>query len=258
MNRRTILPTALAVLCVLSIGVSATTLESTVQTDPDDVIDLNWDQLPIGEETAIEMKEEMGDNEAGRNPGTGPEREVEQQSQPESRQEADQQSQPGAGGQEAERTGGGVEQEVAAAKQDAGGLAPNAFPWDLLWLLAAIVLLVALAALGYRYAGRFDVGAGATGDPDSPPWPPHGSMSDVDRAWFAMVRRLDLDRPWTRTPAEFADAAVEAGMDPEAVDRVTSAFTDVHYGGSSLTSALRERARAGFRQLEDPSEGDHA
>jgi len=261
MISRSTLAAALAVLCVVSMGVSATTLESSVRTNPDDVIDLDWKALPIGEESAAELKAEMRQNEGSvateAAAATGDPSVVERRRS-------------GSGGETAQRAGGredrmesasqqrGSTQPPAQVEQSRGGARPDRPPWDLLGLAAVLALLAALAAVVYRYRDRFGFGATAVEAGDDPsPWPPEEPATEVDRAWLAMVRRLDLERPWTRTPAELATAAVEAGMDPEGVHRVTAAFEDVHYGGSWITSAHRERVRAGLARLDVAPEGGH-
>lgn len=57
-----------------------------------------------------------------------------------------------------------------------------------------------------------------------------------------MVRELDVERPWSLTPGECRRAAVEAGMDPEAVGTLTRAFREVRYGERPVTDERRERA----------------
>ena len=259
MTRRSTIATAMAVLCVVAVGVSATTLDSAVRTNPDEVIDLDWDRLPIGEAAAAELKTEMRENEGSvvtETAGTTGEPEVQQ------RQRA------GSGDRTIQRSGGLVDPEQSTARQrgrtqppeeveqSTGTGVPDRPPWDLLRLAAAIALLAALIAIGYRYRDRFGSGAASTESGDAPPpWPPDGPTTEVDRAWLAMVGRLDLDRPWTRTPAEVAEAAVEAGLDPETVEQVTAAFEDVRYGGSPVTSARSERARGWRRRFDPGAEG---
>lgn len=263
MTTSSTLAVALAVLCVVSLGVSATTLESSVRTDPDDVIDLDWDRLPIGEQAAVELKAEMNENEETASAETS-----ENEEKAESREPVPVRKQRAGDSDEAanvrqpepddDREGSGGadgrdEREESAVEQGPGGTDPDRVPWYLLWLLVPL----ALAAVVHRYADRWGLGAGPPGDDaDPPPWPPGEAMTAVDRAWLAMVRNLDVDRPWTRTPAEFADAAVEAGMDPEAVEAVTAAFEEVRYGGAPAATTHRKRARWGLRRLDVDPEGD--
>ena len=239
-----------AVVCVVAMGVSATTLESSVGTDPDDVIDLDWERLPIGERAAVELKAEMaenGDSVEAERPVPADERVPRPQSRPDP------------GRQDERRPGGSVDepQPMAGMDDSPAGTAPET--WDPFRLLAIVALLAALGVVAYRYGGRFlDRWATEENRANPAPWPPREPRSEVDRAWFAMVRCLDVERPWTRTPAEFAAAAVDAGMDPDAVEKVTAAFEAVHYGGASVTPTLRERARSGLRRLDLEPEGEPA
>jgi hypothetical protein len=74
--------------------------------------------------------------------------------------------------------------------------------------------------------------------------------NEVYRAWREMTRHLRVDRPAASTPAEFADAAVEAGMDPEDVSELTEVFAAVRYGGEHPTDRRTRRAREALRRIE--------
>lgn len=52
----------------------------------------------------------------------------------------------------------------------------------------------------------------------------------VYRAWLDMTNLLDLSDPDTSTPGEFADAAVEVGLDEDDVSDLTRLFEEVRYG----------------------------
>ncbi len=75
--------------------------------------------------------------------------------------------------------------------------------------------------------------------------------NEVYRAWREMTRHLEVAFPETSTPAEFADAAVEAGMDREDVEELTALFRDVRYGGAEATADREERAVAVLRRIEE-------
>jgi hypothetical protein len=78
----------------------------------------------------------------------------------------------------------------------------------------------------------------------------------VTAAWLALCRRLDPDGERTRTTAEWARAAVEAGYDPDAVAELRRTYESVRYGGSPATADRRERARRLARRLDlAPPEG---
>ena len=82
--------------------------------------------------------------------------------------------------------------------------------------------------------------------------------NEVFRAWREMTRHLRVDRPAASTPAEFADAAVDAGMDPEDVGELTGLFEAVRYGGETATDERARRARAALRRIERTYGGEEA
>ncbi|RKD94947.1 DUF4129 domain-containing protein [Halopiger aswanensis] len=82
-----------------------------------------------------------------------------------------------------------------------------------------------------------------------------GAATDVDneiyRAWKEMTDLLEVDRPDSSTPREFATAAVEAGIDREYVDELTRLFEDVRYGDAETTPEMETRAVDVLRRIED-------
>ncbi|WP_135533614.1 DUF4129 domain-containing protein [Halostella pelagica] len=74
--------------------------------------------------------------------------------------------------------------------------------------------------------------------------------NEVYRAWREMTGHLDVDRPESSTPAEFADAAVDAGMTDGDVDELTQLFEEVRYGGKDPTDDREQRALAALRRIE--------
>lgn len=204
----------LALVCMSAVGMTATTLKSSLTTDPDDVIDFEYSYLPFGKEDVREVKLESRANAAG-----------------------------------------GGASDSADQQSTTHGLL------GLLWkLLAALLALVALA-VAYRHRERFlaavRAGGGWVADrtperPASgrPSWPSSEPADDLQRAWLAMVERANPDRPWTRTPAEVARAAVEAGIDSETVGRLTSHFEAVRYGNAPLTEERRRQARQWLERID--------
>lgn len=75
--------------------------------------------------------------------------------------------------------------------------------------------------------------------------------NEVYRAWYEMTTRLDVSRPETSTPGEFADAAIKAGMAPEHVHDLTHLFESVRYGEDTPNDANERRAVRIFRHIED-------
>jgi hypothetical protein len=74
--------------------------------------------------------------------------------------------------------------------------------------------------------------------------------NEVFRAWREMTRHLRVERPESSTPAEFAAAAREAGMDPDDVGELTELFDEVRYGGRDPTDERIRRAREALRRIE--------
>lgn len=78
----------------------------------------------------------------------------------------------------------------------------------------------------------------------------------VYRAWKEMTGSLDVPNPAASTPAEFADAAVEAGMTRGDVAELTGLFESVRYGTAAPTDDRESRAVAALRRIEDAYAGD--
>ena len=74
--------------------------------------------------------------------------------------------------------------------------------------------------------------------------------NEVFRAWREMTTHLDVDDPETATPAEFADAAVDAGMTRADVAELTEVFEVVRYGGREPTADRVDRAVGALRRIE--------
>jgi hypothetical protein len=74
--------------------------------------------------------------------------------------------------------------------------------------------------------------------------------NEVYRAWVEMTGHLDVDNPRSSTPAEFAAAAVAAGMASDDVDELTRLFEEVRYGGEDVTSEREQRAVSALRRIE--------
>jgi hypothetical protein len=77
-----------------------------------------------------------------------------------------------------------------------------------------------------------------------------GFENDVYRAWVEMTDHLAVDHPESSTPAEFADAAVEAGMGADDVNELTRLFEEVRYGDYAVTGERESRAVDALRRIE--------
>ncbi len=75
--------------------------------------------------------------------------------------------------------------------------------------------------------------------------------NEVFRAWGEMTALLDVPNRRAATPAEFADSAVDAGMDRDDVGDLTTLFEEVRYGGFEATPERERRAVDALRNIED-------
>lgn len=71
----------------------------------------------------------------------------------------------------------------------------------------------------------------------------------VYRCWVEVTELADAEAPETYTPAEFAAAAVEAGMDEDDVEELRRLFEDVRYGDAD-PAARESRALSVFERIE--------
>ncbi|WP_440771623.1 DUF4129 domain-containing protein [Natronorubrum sp. DTA28] len=82
----------------------------------------------------------------------------------------------------------------------------------------------------------------------------------VYRAWKEMTEPLEVARPDSSTPREFARAATDVGMDRTDVDELTRLFEDVRYGDAPTTPEREARAIEVLRRIEaeyaDASDAD--
>ncbi|NHX34965.1 MULTISPECIES: DUF4129 domain-containing protein [Halolamina] len=75
--------------------------------------------------------------------------------------------------------------------------------------------------------------------------------NEVFRAWAEMTEHLAVEHPESSTPAEFATAAVDAGMAPDDVNELTDLFEEVRYGNREVTADREQRATAALRRIEE-------
>ncbi|EMA70105.1 hypothetical protein C461_01452 [Halorubrum aidingense JCM 13560] len=229
MNRSRLLSAVIALLAITSLSVASTTLETSLTTDPDEEINPDWENLPIGQNDAAAIQESIE--------GGGGE---------------------GGGGESAAGAGGGSIGGSGSAADDRSLLDRLlALLSRLFRLLLPIVAILGVAAVAYRYRGALVdfFGRDSRTTPAAEPrpaagrWPGTDPEHDVDRAWVEVIRRLDPDRPETTTPDECRALARARGVDRDAVESIVSAFEHVHYGGRSVDAEI-DRAREGLRALE--------
>jgi hypothetical protein len=75
--------------------------------------------------------------------------------------------------------------------------------------------------------------------------------NEVYRAWREMTEHLAVEHPESSTPAEFATAAVDAGMAPDDVRELTDLFEEVRYGDREVTEERERRAADALRRIEE-------
>lgn len=258
MNADTSVSLAVAVLCVLAVGISATTLESSLSTDPDDVIDIEWDQLPISQDDAAAIEREIQGRQDPEQQSSSGGDEQEAQSQTSDAASSDQQS-----------SGEGEEQQQQASQQeerpsDPQTREPNfwdkllALLRDLLPWLVALGVFAAGCALAYRYRERLLALAalvmdrhlgGEAGEGDGTGWFRIDPATEIDRLWLRVVRYLDLEDPETTTVTEASHRAIETGLDPDGVRELADVFEEVRYGDRPASEERRRRALESYRQL---------
>jgi hypothetical protein len=284
-NRDSFLTVLLAVCCIGAAGMASTTLASSLTEDPDDVVDIDYSKVPIGKDDGNSVKgavqneegtpqggtsnqdSESSGGETGKRDGESAPSDSSEQSDGDSGQDTSDEPGPEAGsGGEPEEPGSGPGDGKQLGGSGPSGEGPGTGPLSLLeqlWrlleqLLPLLVLLLALA-LVYRYrrnllalvlaiaavlGDRAERHAGS-----ETTWPSEQPSNEVHRAWLKMVDRLDIDEPQTRTPSECASAAVDANMDPTAVQTLTNVFEEVRYGEKPVTDERRQRARKGLQRL---------
>ncbi len=76
------------------------------------------------------------------------------------------------------------------------------------------------------------------------------SMNAIYRAWAEMTDALEVSNPDTTTPGEFAEAAIQAGMDPDDVQELTRLFEAVRYGDEPPLPDRIDRAEGALRRIE--------
>ncbi|WP_299334183.1 DUF4129 domain-containing protein [Haloplanus sp.] len=252
MSRSRTVPVVLALLAVSTLGVAATSLETTLTTDPGDAIDPSWEHLPIGEDDAATIRDEMdGDADTGETRPTGAN---EGTDGPEHRPGNDGTGDRTAPADRADKGDGNAPGTLGFGS--GGGVGSSATPpLPFLWL-SLLVCCVVTATVAYRYRARLRSLFGLAPTPTDAPDPssegarPGASPSNVvERAWVTMVTRLNPDRPESTTPAECRALARDRDADAMAVDAIATSFERVRYGGIPVDEEA-DRARAALERLD--------
>ncbi|MBX0287807.1 DUF4129 domain-containing protein [Halomicroarcula sp. F28] len=257
MNTERILSAGMAIVVIAAVGLSASTLSASMTTDPSDAVDVQWELLPLGEDSQGEIEAAAQDVDERYRQGDG----GGDAKQPDSKagdgsQEGQERGDPGDPESQNEQAGEsdrradsagqqGDEQAGGSASNSDSGLAPGDWPL-LLWL----GLVLAVVILAYRYRERLRRAIwGDPADPGTDPLAP-APQNDVERAWVELVERAGVDRPRTRTPRDCARRAVERGFDPGQVDRLRRTFEDVRYGTQPPSDEQARLARETLASLD--------
>jgi hypothetical protein len=181
---------------------------------------------------------------------------------------------PTRGRSERDSTGAGIN-ESASGESAAGNVAQIVTETPVWLVVLVAVLAVGVAVVAASTRGRIGAVVGAVraspGDDDEEGTTDEETVAavgrvagraadrietgvdvenEVYRAWRSMTDHLDVDRPDSATPAEFAAAATDAGFDPADVNELTELFETVRYGGEAATAERERRAVAALRRIE--------
>jgi hypothetical protein len=261
MKLQTVLTVFVALSCVASVGVASTTLETSLSSDPDDAVDLNYDIVPISPDDASRLQRAMTSQSDSGSDSTEAKSKEMSREQRRSVEAADSKA------QQSESAGGGSSQrnqqsnqQKSTSKDGNDGIRYEPTWWEMLlsllraWLpvVLALALAVGLAVGVARYGDRIRewvLPSGSDGDQPQRPLEP-APRNEVERAWVTVLSRAGVEDPWRQTPAECAAAAVDNGLDPEGVARLRSVFEEVRYGGREVTETHRNRLQDGLSRLD--------
>ena len=221
MNTDRLFAVGIALCCIFALGTAASTLGSSVSTDPDEVVDVDYRSLPIEPDAAGELKRQAQTSRTERSAGSSA--------------AADQQG--------SVQQSNSVDSQVRQSSRETLSSLDGDLRGLLAWLLDRLRFLIGLltfavaVVVGTRLRDRLlDRGVDRNGQSDGGDAPLDPSPSnEVERAWWTMVERTDVDDARTKTPQECADDAVASGADEDAVATLTRTFEAVRYGGASVT-----------------------
>lgn len=234
--------------CVVAIAISAAAMTSTLETEPDEAVDLDFELLPVGESQAVAVKDEIESGSASRGAadtagsGSAERQSRRQVGESESGDASRQRDRDETASERTTETGTG---EIPSRLDPLGRLLAL-----LKRLLPILVGLAIVTGLAVRYReellaiarARFGDYEPVRGGP--PPTRRDPSPSDeVEQAWVSLLRRADVDRPWRYTPGECAAAAIDRGYDRESVARLRRLFEEVRYGDRRVTDSRVRQAR---------------
>ncbi|WP_435159750.1 DUF4129 domain-containing protein [Haladaptatus sp. DFWS20] len=226
----------------LPIGTSASTLGSSVNTNPDDVVNVDYKSLPINPNDADELKRQA---QSKGEPQSAKAKSDQQQSK-----SSQQKQQASASKQQQKQSKKSVSKERLEFLDRLMELLRQLLQW-VLWLVPFVAVAGGIA-FGVRFRGHlFDSPTEPSGSvqPRTPPPEPNPS-NEIERAWWSMVERFGVEQAHTKTPGECAREAIEAGADRNAAETLTRTFEEVRYGGAPITDDRLDRTRNQSDKLE--------
>jgi len=233
MNTDSRLTLLVAVCCIVALGVSATTLQASVSTKPNQVINVNSSSVPIGNSQLSQLKRQLHSSSKPTSHSSSHSSHAAAHRAPAAAHAHAQSSGPrGAGGGSALSRPSLLDRLLALLR-------------TLLYVAAPLLA----AALAYRYRERIlafldalresepAIGSTNADRRNSAPRESYGvgPSNPVYRTWLEMTRLAGVDDPESRTPGECASVAIDDGLDPTAVRTLTREFEAVRYGEAAVT-----------------------
>ena len=244
MNTERIVSLAVVAVVVLAIGLSASTLESSMSTEPEDAIDLDNEAFPLGAERGEQIQ-------------AATQRLHDEYTDPTDQDEASATEMRASDtGVSAAVPAGGTTDELGQSQSEGTGTGPADPGLDVVSLLVGGLLWLASAVVVYRYRRRLDPilatlsGAYVDIDDGAEQGPIAMPENDVQRAWAELLRRAGVDQPQQYTPRICARLAIESGYDTDTVEQLRRLFEDVQYGAVSSIAAQEQRARDVLERLD--------
>lgn len=71
----------------------------------------------------------------------------------------------------------------------------------------------------------------------------------IYQAWKKMTEEVDIPRPQTSAPREYAEKAIEEGKHPRAVERLTALFEEIRYGTKQPTPESETQAEEALEEI---------
>lgn len=252
MNARALATLVVAFACITSVGVASTTLESSLSSTPDEVINVGHDLIPISPSDTGTLKEainpsqdESGDTSAEKASDGSLQKQGSDGDQQQNQRRGDEGSSQQQSDTEKNQQSGSGEDE---SRQSLGGFGVIPDPGQS-WIPLLIAVLVLALLVRYRDRVAAFLEPPESGGSEERPGVP-APKNDVERAWVAIVGATPIENPWKKTPAECADAAVETGLDGDAVQRIRRVFEEVKYGDREVTEARRDEVHRSLARLD--------